>query len=159
MRILQSCVAALALVPAPILAAADRHPSPGFDTEGYLVACSSRTLDVPLQTPMLQLCVSKARELCNMGREIQSEGDCLADVTSWLEQDGARIESTYREASEQAEAPSAFADLWPQATQQADCSTTQVAGLNATELCAYQTALLKWFKLRVVERHQSNRNR
>jgi hypothetical protein len=155
MRIIQSCVASLALVLAPILAAADRHPSPGFDTKGYLVACSSRTLDVPLQTPMLQLCVSTARELCNMGRETQSQGDCLADVTSWLEQDGARIESTYREVSEQAEAPSAFADLWPQA----DCSTTQVAGLNATELCAYQTALLKWFKLRVVERHQSNRNR
>ena len=155
MRINQSCVTTLALVLAPILAAADRHPSPGFDTEGYLVACSSRTLDVPLQTPMLQLCVSKARELCNMGREMQSQGDCLADVTSWLEQDGARIESTYREASVQVEAPSAFADLWPQA----DCSTAQVAGLNATELCAYQTALLKWFKLRVVERHQSNRNR
>ncbi|MCD9146422.1 hypothetical protein [Pseudophaeobacter flagellatus] len=90
---------------------------------------------------------------------MQSQGDCLAEVTSWLEQDSARIGRTYPEASEQAEAPSAFADLLPQATPQADCSTTQVADLNATELCAYQTALLKWFKLRVVERHQSNRNR
>ncbi|OIQ34537.1 MAG: hypothetical protein BM559_05920 [Roseobacter sp. MedPE-SWchi] len=159
MKILQSCGVAVALIVATNSAAAEGQQSPAFDTEGYLEACSSRIPDVGFQIPMLQLCVSTAGKLCNMGREMQALGDCLAEVTFWLEQDTTRIETTYPEAFEQAAAPSVFADLLPQTTPQADCSTTQAAGLNATELCAYQTTLIKWYKRRVIERHQSNPNR
>lgn len=142
---------------------AEVSQSPEFDTHGYLEACSTRIPDVAMQVPMLQLCVSTATKLCNLSLGVQGLGGCLADVTGWLEQDSHRIEQADPGALDKVEASSAVSDLLPRTADQADCSDMQTSspdiGLTSQEICAYQTALSTWFKLRVVELNQSNRTR
>ena len=117
-----------------------------FDRQGYLAACSSRVSNGAMLVPMRRLCDSTSTKLCNLSLEMRGRGDCMVFGSFWLEQDSPRVKQQYIGAQTMAETSSAF-------------QNRQVADLTSTQIGAYQTALLKWFKLRVVELDQTTRTR
>ncbi|WP_417712747.1 hypothetical protein [Pseudophaeobacter arcticus] len=149
MKVVQSITAAFIaslVLPAPMLQAQPGQEAM-FDSHGYLTACSSRVSKGAMLIPMLRLCVSSAIKLCNLSLGPQRLGGCMASTALWLEHDSKRIAQEYPSALNEQEEP------------QIECSNPQVANLTSTQICAYQMALLKWFKLRVVELDQRPRTR
>ncbi|MDE4138832.1 MULTISPECIES: hypothetical protein [Rhodobacterales] len=149
MKLLFAVCAALAVMPRQAQAEADKTPP--FDTPGFLAECTNRIPNVAMQIPMNQLCVSAARQLCDLSTGGQGASQCLSTVTEWLETDITRIRSSFPDAAEMVEKPSGMSPLPMGAAQAIDCSQLKVPNVSSEGGCSYQEAVSRWLKFRVVE--------
>ena len=145
------CAAFTVFQTMPLQAQAEADKTHPFDTPGFLAECTNRIPNVATQIPMNQLCVSTARQLCDLSTGGQDATQCLSTVTEWLETDIAHVRSSFPDAAKMVEKPSGLSPLPMGAAQAIDCSQLKVPNVSSEVVCSYQEALSRWMKFRVVK--------
>ncbi|AUQ98462.1 hypothetical protein [Phaeobacter inhibens] len=139
----------------PIAAAGEENS--GFDTAGFLSACTEFAQDVDYALPMDTQCVSQAVHMCNLSQEMKALQHCADSAAAWLEADGARIVSLmpgFDKSVLDGSGPAGLSLPIPTLGDAPDCTQVSDHNLPAEVACRYSEALSEWLKLRILMRSE-----